>query len=197
MALEPLSKEELIVISNQDFLLTKNKALEKIYQILVRVKNHLEPLVTKNKSIFPKELKTSHAKISKGENYKQLPYVVLDYPAVFHHENIFAYRSMFWWGHYFSATLHLQGAYLEAYRDALIDHLSSLTDHPLYVAVGESPWEYHYDSSNYLPLEDTHGKLLVTHPFIKLSIKSDLSEWKSFPKLAYQTFSLFLEAIGT
>ena len=52
----------------------------------------------------------STPKIAKGENYLQLPYVLLDYPRCFDKENIFAIRTMFWWGNFFSITLHLSGS---------------------------------------------------------------------------------------
>ena len=52
-------------------------------------------------------------KISKGENYRGLPYVMLDYPRLFGREEVLAIRTFFWWGHGFSVTLHLKGGYRE------------------------------------------------------------------------------------
>jgi len=50
-------------------------------------------------------------KISRGENYLGLPYLVLDYPRLFRPDAVLAIRTFFWWGHFFSSTLQLSGGY--------------------------------------------------------------------------------------
>ena len=59
-------------------------------------------------------------KISKGEKYKGLPWVMLDYPRIFGKEDIMAIGTRFWWGHYFSVTLHLKGGYLRTYLPVIL-----------------------------------------------------------------------------
>ena len=63
-------------------------------------------------------LEPASAKISKGENMG-LPWVMLDYPRLFGQEDVLAIRTMFWWGHCFSVTLHLKGRYYGAYLPLL------------------------------------------------------------------------------
>ena len=48
-------------------------------------------------------------KISKGEKYNDLPYVVLDFPAFFAKTGVFALRSFFLWGRGFVISLHISG----------------------------------------------------------------------------------------
>jgi hypothetical protein len=55
------------------------------------------------------DIQCLNGKISRGENYQLLPYIILDYPSYFSRNNIFAVRTMFWWGNFFSITLHLSG----------------------------------------------------------------------------------------
>ena len=62
---------------------------------------------------MPEVIKTSTPKISKGENYKDLPYVMLDYPRCFQKEKTIAIRTFFWWGNFFSINLQLSGEYKE------------------------------------------------------------------------------------
>ena len=38
-------------------------------------------------------------------------------PAVFSKENIFAIRTMFWWGNFFSISLHVSGKYFKTEID--------------------------------------------------------------------------------
>ena len=67
----------------------------------------------------------SSPKISKGENYKGLPWLVLDYPRYFNKEDIFAIRTLFWWGNFFSITLHISGKYKMRYEKKIIDSFES------------------------------------------------------------------------
>ena len=50
---------------------------------------------------LPVEFFDVSPKISRGEQYLGLPYVMLDYPRIFSKENVFAIRTFFWWGNYF------------------------------------------------------------------------------------------------
>ena len=64
---------------------------------------------------LPEEVLIQSPKISRGENYNGLPYVMLDYPRCFGKEDVFAMRTMFWWGNFFSITWHLKGKYSKEY----------------------------------------------------------------------------------
>ena len=58
---------------------------------------------------LPEAVIQSSPKITRGENYQLLPYVILDYPRCFQKEQVFAIRTMFWWGKGISITLHVSG----------------------------------------------------------------------------------------
>src|SRR5215475_6975736 len=49
---------------------------------------------------LPAEIAKARVRIFRGDNYKHLPYAVMDYPALYTKENSFAYRTMFWWGNF-------------------------------------------------------------------------------------------------
>ena len=68
---------------------------------------------------LPAEVAEISPKISKGENYNGLPYVMFDYPRFFTKENVFAVRTFFWWANYFSVTLHLKGEYKEMFAETI------------------------------------------------------------------------------
>src|SRR6478736_9176793 len=62
--------------------------------------------------IIPASLQSHHYKITRGENYQQMPYMVLDYPQIQHKEFKIVLRIMFWWGHFISCQLIVQTAIL-------------------------------------------------------------------------------------
>src|SRR4051812_8041543 len=102
-----LSPEELRLVQNTEWILTKREIIKKIYDLFGEVHNVMRKEISENPDLFPQNIIGRSGKISKGENYRGLPYLILDYPASFERDNAFALRTMFWWGNFFSVTLHL------------------------------------------------------------------------------------------
>ena len=105
-----LSQEEEELVATADWILTKNRVIQKINQLLSNVQTSQQQFL-QTCTTLEKEVLASSPKISKGENYKGLPWLVLDYPRSFNKEEVFAIRTLFWWGNFFSVTLHLSGKY--------------------------------------------------------------------------------------
>ncbi|MBL4657963.1 MAG: hypothetical protein JKX73_08185 [Flavobacteriales bacterium] len=144
-----LSDQDLSLITDSKFLLAKVEVTSKINGLMEATRSELQALLGSSDFVFPSDVNLSHGKISRGEFYKSLPYFVLDYPASFSKKDIFAFRTMFWWGNFFSCTLHLQGLYLDEHRDSLVKNAGLLLGEDLYIGVGDTPWEYHYETDNY------------------------------------------------
>jgi len=100
---------EMAFVSSPDIILTKNAIVQKIKSFLEEIQIKQFDILKKYSSKLPAEVLKISPKISRGENYKGLPWLVLDNPSYFQHNNIFAVRTMFWWGNFFSITLHLSG----------------------------------------------------------------------------------------
>lgn len=163
------------VIQNDEFLLVKQQAIDKVLSVFSALKEEIEVLLEQNQWWDQIPGTIGDVKMAKGESYRSLPYVILDYPRKFSFEDIFAYRCMFWWGHFFSFTLHLQGQSRKKFAPLLKEGIHQTDPSGLYLAVGDTPFEYHYGADNYKPLEDfTHSEietLFENKDFIKLSSK--------------------------
>lgn len=181
-----LSAKELSLVTDPSWILTKQDIIEKVYRLLApgieMIKSELE-----NKAIeLPAAVKASVPKIYRGENYRQLPYVMLDFPRYFNGGEVFALRTMFWWGHFFSITLHLAGTPLDAYRKNIMEHLEkSKTD--LFICVNEDQWEHHFETGNYkavrhLTATET-ATIIQRQQFLKLALKYDLHQWNQMDVL--------------
>lgn len=187
------SAKELSYLQDTDFLLTKWEIMQRVKQLMREAEKLIRKEIHRFQETFPEGTLNRAGKISVGENYRQLPYVVLDYPRNFSKDHIFVFRTMFWWGHYFSATLHLQGDYLNLYKQPLVSHLSQLQSAGYYLCIHDTPWEYHFDTDNYQPLENFRAAdfqaALDRQGFTKLSRKLPLEAWVTLPNFAKDTFS--------
>ena len=154
-----LTNKELSLIQDSDFLLTKVKVISKIFRLLEITENNLRKIINETTFKFPLGTKIKYGKISKGETYLKLPYLILDYPTLFTNRDIFAFRTMFWWGNFFSATIHLQGESLNIFRNKIIDNYKYLLNQNIYICVANNPWEYHYKKSNYVLLKNSSKDL--------------------------------------
>ncbi|MFC2094619.1 hypothetical protein ACFLSH_03220 [Bacteroidota bacterium] len=192
----PLTEKELLILQDTDFLLTKATVLEKITELLGHTREELKRCVENSNFSFPDGTGLLDGKISKGENYKYLPYMVLDYPTLFSKNSIFAYRTMFWWGNFFSATLHLEGIALDDYRNSIILNLDKLLNKNVFIGVGNTPWQYHYEEDNYSLINEAHRDFVTNCKFLKLSKKIELKKWNDVSEFSTKFFKLMLSILN-
>ncbi len=183
-----LSDKELSMIEDKDFLITKMNIISEIEILMNNTKERIIKAIKKEKLNLISEEHLTNGKVSKGEYYRELPFVILDFPSVFEKENVFAYRTMFWWGHFFSTTLHLQGKYLELFRAKLVTNFDMLLHQEIFICVGETPWEYHYGKDNYVKLSSQHIEIIKNSSFIKLSKRIPLEQIESVPQVSSSFF---------
>ena len=191
------SQKELSVLTNTSFLLSKAKAANKLNKLLGSAKNAIEKEIKKND--LPEGVDTTAGKISKGENYLQLPYMVLDFPKLFSQDSVFAIRTMFWWGKHFSITLHLQGKALEQYRKTIIENAESLKKKKIYFCVNDDPWQYHFEKDNFIFQDKISEKellkLLKEKSFLKFSRKMKIENYKVLLPFVKESTGLFVSLL--
>ena len=191
------SAEESSLMEDVEFILTKNRIINKICDffggMIDDMKNDLQ------KVNLPVEIKLTTAKISKGENYKGLPWVVLDYPRLFTKENIFAIRTLFWWGNYFSVTLHLKGKYKEIFSPLIQKNLQRFLDHDFYISISDDEWHHALHEGHYSSISKLNSASIKTslskNDFLKLSAKIDLTQWQNAEEKLIRLFEVILGAL--
>jgi hypothetical protein len=197
-----LSEEELNLVQNAQWLLTKNNIIVKVFELFGDIAHDIrDRLAGKPLPVRPAaELLQPAPKISKGENYQGLPYVMLDYPRVFGKEDVFAIRTMFWWGHYFSVTLHLKGRYKDQYKSVLLHNLPLLAQHDFYMCISENEWRHELAGDNYKQLTQmdlpTIEKTWQANEFCKLSAKISLSQWNQSKELLCALYEMIFTSLG-
>lgn len=191
-----ISSEALALLQNKEVLLTKRAALEQITMLLQETKVTIAKSILAHEDALPSESLEALGVVAKGENYQELPYQVLDYPAAFSLDDIFAYRTMFWWGNFFSATLHLQGKYLDLYRHKLVSDIDQLISEEVDFCISDTPWQYHYEPDNYTRLTREHLALIESRSFIKLSKALPLDRFSELPNFSASLLQRLLSIIS-
>ena len=143
---------EIELLCNQEIILTKNKVIEKVKRLLENVQNNFQSYIEQKPSLAQSEFFSMHPKISKGENYLGLPYLILDYPRCFQQQDIFAIRTMFWWGNFYSTTLHLAGKFRAQFVNKIEDSFNFLSNADYYIGINTDPWMHHFEEDNYQKL---------------------------------------------
>jgi hypothetical protein len=186
-----LSDDELQLVTDTGLILTKRKIMEKVNGLLCHVSEQQKLVIENEKNWLPTAVVQSTPKIAKGENYLQLPYLLLDYPRCFDNDNIFAVRTMFWWGNFFSITLHLSGTYKEMFQQKIIKKINEVKQ-DIFVCINENQWQHHFEADNYIEIkklsEDELVELIVEKAFIKLAIKFPLQPWDAISSLLDKSF---------
>lgn len=139
-------------------------------------------------------------KISRGENYLGLPYVILDYPRIAKGDDLLFIRSMFWWGNFFSSTLQLSGKYKEEFAKRLINAYGALTTHQYFVGVNTDPWNHHFEKDNYQKMEslsrEAFALIVEERAHIKIAAQWPLSEWDTAANKLTGSWKLLVSLIS-
>lgn len=192
-----LSALEMELVNDTEWIFTKQLILEKVSNILGRLHQDYKKIIADQKALLPELLLRPGGKISKGENYKGLPYLILDYPALFNKEKIFAIRTMFWWGNFFSISLHLSGKDFKSISN-IEKAISFLKEKEFSVSVNEGEWQHHFHRSNFTNINELNRDEITTlfhKNFLKIAKKISLNNWDLAPQFLKETLAEIIEFI--
>ncbi len=193
-----LSNYETEFLTDTGWILTKQAIIEKIYSFFGEMHQVYKTISTNEKKFLAGLNLIKNGKISKGENYLGLPYVILDYPALFKKDNIFAIRTMFWWGNFFSITLHISGQ-RNMQNISLPNLLSHLKEKDFFVCINEDEWHHTFENTNYIAVNQMDKKQRASvckKNFIKISKKIELKRWHETPNFLEKSYRELIELIN-
>ena len=194
-----LSAKEMELITKADWILTKNEALLKIEGLLASLQLKQKEFLADKAFQLPIEFFNSTPKISKGENYLGLPYRILDYPKIFNQSEIIAIRTMFWWGNFFSITLHLSGTYKSLYEEKIIQAKSLLGQDQFYYCNNKMEWEHHFEESNYFLIDKIPDNDFIAsvreREFCKLAFKLDLQQTEKAEEILMKKYKILIDIL--
>jgi hypothetical protein len=187
-----LSAKELQLVCDKEWILTKQLIIEKVYRLFGTLAISMQQQVLKNIKTLPITATRESPKISRGENYRSLPYVMLDYPRHFSKESTLAIRTFFWWGNFFSINLHLAGVCKEAAIPSLKANFAVLQHKGYSICINETPWQHHFEEDNYVAMNkftaNDFAAMLNRESFIKIAKCISLQQWEEAPEFLEQHF---------
>jgi hypothetical protein len=224
-----LSPEEMRLVMEPGWILTKNSIIKKVVGLFAGLSEEyraaLEGLASDPTANAPNPAAQAapaamaavagspfgSPKISKGENYQGLPYVMLDYPRLFGREDVLAIRTFFWWGHSFSVTVHLKGTYRDRYLPVLQQRWADLAAAGFHVGISEDEWRHEHVPETYRPIvsaEDFAGSAedvagfsggsegpVPVPGFLKLSAVCGLDRWEEAHEVLLGLFRVLIDVL--
>ena len=187
---------EMNLVSSPDIILTKNAILQKIKLFFEGVQEKQMDILKDYSSHFPEDILKISPKISRGENYKGLPWLVLDNPRFFQHNNIFAIRTMFWWGNFFSITLHVSGNNKTSFLKKIMGNIRDLKEYDFGIYQGNDEWEHDLDPNSYKKLSsltpDELDQTVSSNNFLKLAVKFPIESLEAVEEKLLRNYELLV-----
>ena len=160
-----LTKHQLDFARSSEYPLTKHAIIQNIVQLFEELGQSLQ---SSGWESSPKEYK-----ITRGENYQLMPYVVLDYPQLKVNQFNLVTRTLFWWGHYCSLNLII-------HKDLVNDGIIEFNE-PLYVQNNNQLWNNNVFEG--YQLSETLNKSSIEADYIRLVKLVKIEEIDSLPEL--------------
>lgn len=184
-----LTNKEFELILETEYPLLKKNAIEKT-QVYFQ---HIAEKLIANTLITSKLNKQSY-KISKGENYVNLPYLVLDLPKIEGNNFPILCRTMFWWGKYFSFNVFIRKDDFDT--KTIFENIRKLNDDGIYLLKNEQIWQQDLDNDDYIPLSKNPSIGPAEHTYLKLSKKHALQDWEELDNAAETFYEKILASIN-
>jgi hypothetical protein len=194
-----LSLKEKELINNAEWILTKNLIIEKIILFFSALQQGQKKILRRHPQLDSSWIESA-PKISKGENYQGLPYVMLDYPRVFGKQEFAAIRTMFWWGNFFSVTLHINGELKKKLEPKIISSLLKLQQKGWYCCINKNEWEHHFEQDNYCPISQmdvtAFKSRIKENEFIKIAARFAITPLENKEDELLAVFALMTELLA-
>lgn len=196
-----LSAEEMRLVADPAWILTKNSVMVKAVGMMGELASSYREIwgtcgllgTDDDRSTAFGGIDPGNPKVSRGENYRGLPWVILDYPRIFGREDVLAIRTFFWWGHSFSVTLHLKGRYQALYLPVIQGHLSGLAAAGFQVGISDDEWRHEHTPEVFR--EMAADEVLGDGDFFKLSAAVGLDRWAEMPEVLASIFERLVRAL--
>ncbi|HEY5649647.1 MAG TPA: hypothetical protein VLB09_07725 [Nitrospiria bacterium] len=166
------STEELSVIQDTRLFKIKADVTPKIQNLLHQLQAVYSEELSRSSLLMPEGVDTHKGQFVKGEHLLDFPYLYLDFPKLFTTEEKFAFRSLFWWGHYWVFAWILEGGHMRQYKDNLIGAYDQLSGRGLHLLMTDTPWEWRKDPEFSLEIrKDNRDQItaaIQARPFLKI-----------------------------
>jgi hypothetical protein len=185
-----LTKHELNFARDKTYPLVKHDIVQKINNQFQELGQKLVQQLSGHELVSIAEFK-----ITRGENFQLMPYMVLDFPKINGKEFSITCRTLFWWGHYFSCNLVIQTRLLDVEQTA-----SSLVKmKKVRILRGENLWEHDIKNADYVKIHTLTQQeiiqLLEEQTYLKLAVGIDIEKAETLLTEAPRYYAEWLSRI--
>lgn len=188
--------EEMRMISDTDFFPAKAEMIRKLHEEFMKLRDQLRAeCETIPLSLVPAGTDFVTGQLVKGEKFHDFPYVYLDFPKFFSKEEMFAFRSFFWWGHSLIFCWLLSGPRLGEYQKRLITSHETLAHHAVFFSTAGTPWEWGLEKPHAVFLSEINKarlkEILKDRPFLKLGCSMPLKSLETPDAILQEGLRIF------
>jgi hypothetical protein len=197
------TNEETALMADQHFFLAKAQIMAKVRRLLAATHVSLKEEVGSISLASPPDFVPTNYQFVKGESLESFPYQYLDFPKHFHDSNAFAFRTLFWWGHYVVCALILEGEGIKRYKARIVDRFHQLAGQGLELSLAPTLWEWKRGEGYTLPI--THDRkaqiaaVLAERSFLKivrfLPFNDPRIQSGQMPEFSRETFRAILPIV--
>jgi hypothetical protein len=176
------SATELQMASDAGWILTKNGIIDKVYILFGALSECLRESFSVVNDDFPQVLNVS-PKISRGEKYHGLPWVMLDFPRYFKDDpGHFAIRTFFWWGNYFLIQAQFSNQFIPKIVKGIEKNIvpTDIKGYQLYAGYPLNMWNNTLPQAGLELLESRNFSSEIPEKgVLKIAIKLPIDDWAS------------------
>ena len=181
-----LDSTELALLQDAELLPRKHSVQRKLEQILALTGEKLSA----QQLVLP--WSSMHPKLSRGENYEQQAYRVMDYPRMQEGESFLFYRTLILWGHPIGLHLIASGHFMERLVPPLLATYQNL-DPSWQFTAHDSPWIWEAYKPGLTPCSRMKPEKLeaeiLKRKFLKLSRFLPIEQYADLPEISANCFA--------
>ncbi|MFI5171920.1 MAG: hypothetical protein ACHQFW_05990 [Chitinophagales bacterium] len=191
---------ETSLMFNPDVFLLKRQVNQKIYVLFEQIKIRLKDTSEHKQFSFPDNTDITTGKISQGENYQGCPWIMLDFPRLFTKHEIFAFRTLFWYGHFFTCSILCSGGIAKNKMRSLIGNVKLLHGSEVFFSNHSDAWLHDINDIQFIKVEELAGADIEKHVaetgYFKLSSKFISTKPEEIVSKTENIYRLFLNVLS-
>ena len=162
------NNSELKMITDDIFFKKKDIIFQKIIKCFNNISNELK------KEFSEKDINkywnfNLAPKISRGEKYNDLPYIVLDYPSYYKKEDICSFRILFLWANQFSCNMVLKGKPLIELQKVIKQKHMFFKKEGYILEYNSTPWKHEIENKAHKSNELLDYSFRSKNAYLKIS----------------------------
>lgn len=192
-----VSEDELQLMLNKEWLYLKRNIIEKVSGFLGSLHKEYTIIAKRQEQSLAGLPVGRMGKISRGENLCGLPYLILDYPASFTKEKIVAVRTLFWWGNFFSISLHLSG--LSVTPERSLPWIEYFKSRDFCINASGDEWNFEFGEQGFRPFPEEnnfYSDRISKNGIFRVARKTPLTRWAAAQEQLLQDFKMIINFLA-